>query len=104
MLVLYPLHRCLFEEDINLNCTDNHRRTPAHYAAISNGIQAIRVLAHNDIDINSKDADGCVPTHLAALHNSFSCLQFLITSGLTKIEVRDKMGRTPLHMVCMLEN
>lgn len=99
-MLIFFLHRCLFEEDVNINCTDKHRRTPAHYAASSNGIQVLRVLAHNDIDINSKDVDGCVPTHLAALHGSFLSLQFLITSGITKVEVRDKTGRAPLHMVC----
>ena len=64
------------------------------------GQEALKVLAHNDLEVNSKDIDGCVPAHSAALHNSISCLQFLITSGLAKIQCRDKTGRTLLHLVC----
>lgn len=86
---------------MELNCVDDQGRTPAHYAATAGGLDSLKVLAHNDIDINSRDTAGCVPAHYAAAHNYCSCLVFLLSSGLAKMDVRDRSGRSLLHMVRM---
>lgn len=90
--------RCLLESDVELNCVDDQGRTPAHYAATAGGLDSLKVLAHNDIDVNSRDTAGCVPAHYAAAHNYCSCLVFLLSSGLAKMDVRDRSGRSLLHM------
>lgn len=87
---------------MELNCIDDQGRTPAHYAATAGGLDALKVLAHNDIDMNCRDTAGCVPAHHAAAHDHCSCLSFLLGSGLAKIDVRDRSGKSLLHMVRML--
>lgn len=57
------------------------------------------MLAHNDIDVNSRDTAGCVPAHYAAAYGNCSCLVFLLGSGLAKKDVRDRSGKSLLHMV-----
>ena len=93
------IYRCLIEDDVEVNCIDDQGRSPAHYAASAGGLDALKVLAHNDIDVNSRDTAGCVPVHHAAAHNNCSCLVFLLGSGLAKMDVRDRSGKSLLHMV-----
>ncbi|CAH3175626.1 unnamed protein product [Porites lobata] len=90
--------RCLIESDGELSHVDDQGRTPAHHAATAGGLEAIKALAHNDIDVNSRDTAGCVPAHYAAANNHCSCLGFLLGSGLAKRDVRDRTGRSLLHM------
>lgn len=84
---------------MEVNCVDDQGRTPAHYAASAGGLDALKVLAHNDGDVNSKDTVGFVPAHHAAANNNCSCLVFLLGSGLAKMEVRDRSGKSLLHVV-----
>ena len=84
---------------MEINCIDDQGRTPGHYAATAGGLDSLKVLAHNDVDVNSRDTSGCVAAHYAAAHDHCSCLGFLLGSGLAKMDVRDKTGRTLLHMV-----
>ena len=84
---------------MEVNCVDDQGRTPAHYAASAGGLDALKVLAHNDVDVNSRDIVGFVPAHLAAANNKCSCLVFLLGSGLAKMEVRDRSGKSLLHVV-----
>lgn len=93
--------RCLIKNDVEVNCVDDQGRTPAHYAASAGGLEALKVLAHNDIDVNSRDTVGFVPAHHAAANNNCSCLVFLLGSGLAKMEVRDRSGKSLLHVVRM---
>ena len=98
--LLFTLYfRCLIENDVEVNCVDDQGRTPGHYAASAGGLDALKVLAHNDVDVNSKDTVGFVPAHHAAANNNCSCLVFLLGSGLAKMEVRDRSGRSLLHVV-----
>lgn len=90
--------RCILESNVEINCIDDQGRTPGHYAATAGGLDSLKVLAHNDVDVNSRDTSGCVPAHYAAAHDHCSCLGFLLGSGLAKMDVRDKTGRTLLHM------
>ena len=99
---MFSLFRCLIENDVEVTCVDDQGRTPAHYAASAGGLDALKALAHNDIDVNSRDTAGCVPAHYAAAHDNCSCLVFLLGSGLAKIDVRDRSGKSLLHMVRML--
>lgn len=87
---------------MEVSCFDDQGRTPAHYAASAGGLDALKVLAHNDFDVNSRDTTGSVPAHHATAHNNCSCLAFLLGSGLTKMDVRDRSGRSLLHMVRLL--
>ena len=96
--------RCLIESDGELSHVDDQGRTPAHHAATAGGLEAIKALAHNDIDVNSRDTAGCVPAHYAAANNHCSCLGFLLGSGLAKRDVRDRTGRSLLHMVRLIVN
>lgn len=91
--------RCLIENDVEVTCVDDQGRTPAHYAASAGGLEALKTLAHSDIDVNSRDTAGCVPAHYAAAHNNCPCLVFLLGSGLAKIDVRDRSGKSLLHVV-----
>lgn len=90
--------RCLIENDVEVTCVDDQGRTPAHYAASAGGLEALKTLAHSDIDVNSRDTAGCVPAHYAAAHNNCPCLVFLLGSGLAKIDVRDRSGKSLLHV------
>ena len=91
--------RCILQSNVEINCVDDQGRTPAHYAAIAGGLESLKVLAYNDIDVNSRDVSGCVPAHYAAAHDHSSCLEFLLGSGLSRMDVRDKTGRSLLHLV-----
>lgn len=95
--------RCLIENDVEVTCVDDQGRTPAHYAASAGGLEALKTLAHSDIDVNSRDTAGCVPAHYAAAHNNCPCLVFLLSSGVAKIDVRDRSGKSLLHVVSMVE-
>lgn len=106
IFLIFTLYfRCLIENDVEVNCVDDQGRTPAHYAASAGGLDALKVLAHNDVDVNSRDTVGFVPAHLAAANNNCSCLVFLLGSGLAKMEVRDRSGKSLLHVVrdCVTE-
>lgn len=94
--------RCLIENDVEVNCVDDQGRTPAHYAASAGGLDALKVLAHNDVDVNSRDTVGFVPAHHAAANNNCSCLVFLLGSGLATKDVRDRTGKSLLHVVRLL--
>ena len=92
-------YRCLIENDTELNCGDDQGWTPAHFAAISGGLESLKVLALSDIGVTSRDSAGCVPAHYTAAHDHPPCLMFLVNTGLTKMDVRDRSGRSLLHLV-----
>ncbi|KAK3739738.1 hypothetical protein QZH41_016187 [Actinostola sp. cb2023] len=74
--------RCLFEEDVDLNCRDKHKRVPAHYAAMCGGQEALKVLAHNDLE--------------AAINGATECLHWLLEHRANPC-VQDGSANSPLH-------
>ena len=84
---------------MDLSRTDYQGRTPTHHAAITGGLESLKVLAHNDVDVNCRDSAGWVPALSAGAHNYLDCLQFLVFARLNKLTDKDNSGRGLLHLV-----
>ena len=86
--------------------SENHTRTPLHYAAKHGHLDCIRLLLKYGADPNSKDGDGYTPIHyLCQMHNPSQdhhdnlrqCMSSLVLCG-ADLRAKTNSGRTPLEI------
>lgn len=105
-------------EKNNLKIKDNSGRVPLHYAAYSGKLDIVKYFIEEEkVDVNIKDNGGWKPLYYASCGHYFNVIKYLdeihnpdLKSNLQEssalleipnsnnIEVRDKLGRTPLHL------
>jgi ankyrin repeat protein len=89
----------LLEQDAELvNSTDDHDRTPLHYAAGSGSMEVAQLLLEHGADINAQSHGGQTALTYAALRSKPRVAELLLAHG-ADTEIRDDYGRTPLLLV-----
>ena len=88
----------------DVNARDEKRVTPLHCAVSKNNYECTKVLLKMNADINAQTSVGYTPIRIAAQNKKFSIVQLLLSNDKNKpnLEIRDKLGNTPLLSVCNL--
>jgi ankyrin repeat protein len=87
----------------DLDATDMHGRTALHFAALSAGFEATRMLIEHAADVNARDKRGYTPLHYAMVSDEededdhFRGLRLLLERG-AEAEAQSNRGTTPLHL------
>lgn len=72
-----------------------------HFAAKHGKIPALKMMLEYGADVNARDSNRETPLHHAAKFGNLKAVDFLITKGKAKVNLRDVQGRTPLDALEM---
>ncbi|MCH2038713.1 MAG: ankyrin repeat domain-containing protein [Rickettsiales bacterium] len=67
-----------------------------HFAAKHGKVPALKLMLEHGADVNARDSNRETPLHHAAKHGNLKAVDFLVTKGKAKVNLRDVQGRTPL--------
>ncbi|UCF41121.1 MAG: ankyrin repeat domain-containing protein [Gemmatimonadota bacterium] len=81
-----------------VNSTDDHDRTPLHYAAGAGATEVAQLLLAHGAAIDARAHSGETPLTYAALRSHPAVVELLLARG-ADTEIRDDYGRTPLLLV-----
>lgn len=87
----------LLENGADPSTTDEHSRTPLHFAAAKGYTDMVRLLLSQGANPNAKDTLGNTALHLAACTNHVGVVTQLLRAG-TNVRELDNNGRTPLNL------
>jgi len=73
-------------------------RTPIHFAAESDSLDAVKLLLDKGVDVNCLDANESTPLHCAAESGAIKVVEFLINSTKADQNLTNKFGYTPVKM------
>ncbi|MEU1737121.1 ankyrin repeat domain-containing protein [Streptosporangium sp. NPDC020145] len=95
-----PLHRSHLHADVlrrgeSAMSLDRARRSPLHYAAMSNDVSAAEALLDAGADPSGSDEKGLTPLHFAAQEGSVAVAQLLLHRH-ALVDQADHYGNTPL--------
>ncbi|MBT3555522.1 MAG: ankyrin repeat domain-containing protein [Chloroflexi bacterium] len=65
----------------DIEAMDSDGQTPLHLAALSNSLDAARLLIDSDADIEAKESNGETPLDSAVSNNSLDVARLLIDHG-----------------------
>ena len=74
---------------------DRRGRTPLHYAALANDIDAVRKLLTEGTNPNAADGRGFTPLHFAAQEGALAAAGILLAAG-AQVDAASSYGNTPL--------
>jgi ankyrin repeat protein len=77
--------------------TDKGGRTPLHYAALTNDVNAVSQLLGEGISPNAGDRMGFTPLHFAAEEGSLTAAEILLAAG-AEVDALNRYGNTPLFI------
>nr|XP_047127740.1 uncharacterized protein LOC101236217 [Hydra vulgaris] len=81
-----------------VNDPDKDFKRPLHYAAMTNGVESVKMLVENSADITVTDNEEKTALHTAAEYGNFKCLVTLVQNSSRNINGTDEKGRSPLHL------
>ncbi|CAF4599735.1 unnamed protein product [Rotaria sp. Silwood1] len=94
----------LIDNNVDVNCLDEQKRTPFIWAASANAIDALRILYKAGANPLHTDKDSLTALHCAATCGHTSCIRMLIELYGCSIESEDINGCTPLFYAITLEH
>jgi ankyrin repeat protein len=74
---------------------DEYGRSPLHYAALSNDLDAAHARIEAGDDPSRRDVQGLTPLHFAAQSGAAEVAELLLTAG-AEVDGVDEHGNTPL--------
>ena len=86
---------------IHLDTCDNVGNTPLHLASKFGKTECIQHLIWHQADVNAKNKEGKTPLHLATDRGHNNAILKLINLGASLVDVSDKNGVTPLHILAI---
>lgn len=84
--------------------TDNHHRSPIHFACAGGSLNIIRELYQAGFDLNASDYEGCLPSHYSAMAGTTDALKYLWSKGADVLKAGSYRSITPLHFACLYGN
>uniref|UniRef100_A0A0V0J3E0 Palmitoyltransferase n=1 Tax=Schistocephalus solidus TaxID=70667 RepID=A0A0V0J3E0_SCHSO len=93
----------LLEAGVDPNATTTaDGSTAAHFAAGAGNPFLLHLLSLYGGNLNMADAKGKVPAHIAAENGNAHALVWLLdVEKVCTLDVKDNLGRTPLHLACL---
>jgi len=82
----------------SVNIQDKNGRTVLHYAAMTNAVDALKVLlTRPEIEVNKQDKFGSPALNWAAWRNAVEAVKVLLTRPEIDVNIHDIYGWTALH-------
>ena len=85
---------------LDVNMTDDRKRTPLHEASEAGNIEGVSLLLRLGVDINAVDIDGCTALHLA-IHQSHPEVALKLIHGGANGNIQDNTGSSSLRKAAM---
>ena len=97
-----PCLELLIQNDVDLNAVDINGQTVLHKAS-SLGRQNLveRLLKEENCNLLIVDKYDCTALHIAIIHKHFH-IALVILKNTNQVDIKDKLGYTPLHTLCLL--
>lgn len=93
----------LLKKGANVNCVDEYKWTPIHYAILKGNVEVIEELIKNKANINLKDKDGQTELMLAAKKNKIEIIELLIKNG-AEVNFKSNKNKTALMFAAEADN
>lgn len=103
------LKKIINDTNINLNIFDENNNYLIHYILLYNQIDILKIMLNKDIRLDIIDIDGKTILNIPIKFNYFESLKLLLNYnynqiGISIIDIKDKLGLTPLHYCVILDN
>jgi len=83
--------------EVDVNWTDDHRRTVLHWACINGKAPVVTLLlAHPAIEVNPKDFEGFTPFKKACYHGRSACVRVLLKDSRVELGAVSTSTYTPI--------
>ncbi|UCE22524.1 MAG: ankyrin repeat domain-containing protein, partial [Candidatus Aminicenantes bacterium] len=93
--------RSLVENNPDIvNAVDDNKRTPLHYAALSQNQALVEFLLSKGADIKARELNGGIPLHFAAYGGNTAVVSILLQKG-SDLHAKNNMGQTPAFYAAM---
>jgi len=93
--------RSLVENNPDLvNAVDDSKRTPLHYAVLSQNPALVEFLISKGADIKARELNGGIPLHFAAYGGNTAVVSILLQKG-SDLHAKNNMGQTPAFYAAM---
>lgn len=109
--VNYDMIRLLLQYGINPNSVDNNLNTTLHYSCLFNRYDIVDILLSHGCSLNHQNILGFTALHIACQYNHIDSIKRLLNNSSnmlnyysTNINVKEKHGNTPLHIVAVNNN
>ncbi|WAQ99845.1 ANKR7-like protein, partial [Mya arenaria] len=93
------LRELLNTEGVDINITDEQRRTPLHFAVVTNRRSVIQLLVELGCNIDVQGCSGRTPLLAAVTSDQLDCARMLIGLG-ADLNLTGNNGTTPLYHMC----
>ncbi|XP_052792515.1 ankyrin repeat domain-containing protein 7-like [Mya arenaria] len=97
--MLIVLRELLNTEGVDINITDEQRRTPLHFAVVTNRRSVIQLLVELGCNIDVQGCSGRTPLLAAVTSDQLDCARMLIGLG-ADLNLTGNNGTTPLYHMC----
>ena len=68
----------LINSKADLNAFSNSKKTPLHFAALANKVDAMNLLAKSGANLECLSEEKCTPLHFAAKKGNIDCVESLL--------------------------
>lgn len=82
--------------EMPVNCTNNARMTPLHYAVCTGDLRLVTQMVNLGCTVHAADCSGRTPLHHAVMWCDLRCLDYLLGRG-AYVNATDMAGDTALH-------
>lgn len=87
----------LLTNSVDVNCRDEHGRTPLHIAAGQGNEAVCRRLIKHGAELEKRDVNGLTPLHNASSNGHLKCIELLLAHNKDLVTYLDREKTTALH-------